>query len=244
MWRINMILFRKPSLRKQPVTTPCSPPSLNRTRRRQLQRWVLRLHLHPHHLCLHLHPNRLHHHLPSPPTASKLIKRLCLFGCYAPLPFLSQPDETGWFLIFKHIWSQFKGCQCLPTFKLDEGKKIQLLSSTSLVSPNDHASSQPLWEFLSPTSRLFSWTWGGTWLLAERRARPSRWRSTRDSISLASSPDPSTCRRWTFERAPRPRDPLKVGCEPVSCHSPSKTWEWTRERVWWSETTSSTSRPM
>ena len=41
-----------------------------------------------------------------------------------------------------------------PTFKLDEGKKIQLLSSTSLVSPNDLASSQPLWEFLSPTSPL------------------------------------------------------------------------------------------
>ena len=69
--------------------------------------------------------------------------------------------------------------RCFPTFKLDEGKKVQLLSATSLVSSNDlaalfYAACQPLWEFLSPTSTSLSFQLDVRWnMIACGKTRPS-----------------------------------------------------------------------
>ena len=226
MCRINMnFSFRKPFPRRQPATTPSSPnPSHNRRRRHQPQRWVLYIN------TIIIIKERL------PRCLS-----ICLFGCCAP------PTWLDW--VIPHLFRSLQELSMSPNVQtLTRERKSNcchpLHSSALMITPPLLCSRRPLWEFLSPKTldvtinfSCFSWTWDGTWLLAERRVLQSRWRNTLASISPASNPDPSTCSLPNpFSELLPSSSRLKMSTKHrefacVSCHSPSNTWEWTPERV-------------
>ena len=254
--------LRKPFPRRRPATTPFSPPSLNRMKRHQPRRWVLHHYLHHvqyhrhHHLQYHLHHNPLLH-------VDQASLFVCLFVCCALYPSMtrlgnSSSSNTSSFPSRElspnvQARSLQESCQCVSQrSNLMRERKSNcchpLHSSALMITP-----SQPMsWEFLSPTKTLQSTSFSVGREVEHDRLRKDASVDWDDRacapISLrhqAKIPQLVACLSIHLLPSPwRPQVSLRIGFEPVSCHSPSNTWEWTRERVWWSERTSSTSRPV